>query len=65
MSEPSDARFWMPCHDDPSDKATAEIRVTVPDGYVAVSNGKLLGTDQPASGRSAGTGAKSILLRHI
>lgn len=50
MSEPSDARFWMPCHDDPSDKATADIRVTVPDGYVAVSNGKFLGTDQPANG---------------
>ncbi len=50
MSEPSDARFWMPCHDDPSDKATADIRVTVPDGYVAVSNGKLLGTDHPVAG---------------
>jgi aminopeptidase N len=42
MSEPSDARFWMPCHDVPTDKATAEIRVTVPAGYVAASNGKLL-----------------------
>jgi aminopeptidase N len=42
MSEPSDARFWMPCHDVPTDKATAEIRVTVPTGYVAASNGKLL-----------------------
>jgi aminopeptidase N len=50
MSEPSDARFWMPCHDDPSDKATAELYVTVPDGYVAVSNGKFMGTDQPGSG---------------
>lgn len=50
MSEPSDARFWMPCHDDPADKATAGIRVTVPDGYVAVSNGALVGTDVPATG---------------
>lgn len=42
MSEPSDARFWMPCHDEPWDKATAELRITVPSGYVAASNGKLV-----------------------
>ena len=42
MSEPSDARYWMPCHDEPWDKATAELRITVPEGYVAASNGKLI-----------------------
>lgn len=42
MAEPSDARFWMPCVDTPADKATAEIIVTVPAGYVAASNGRLL-----------------------
>lgn len=42
MSEPSDARYWMPCHDEPWDKATAELKITVPDGYVAASNGKLV-----------------------
>jgi aminopeptidase N len=42
MAEPSDARFWMPCVDTPTDKATAELFVTVPSGYVAASNGKLL-----------------------
>jgi aminopeptidase N len=41
FSEPSDARFWMPCYDEPWDKATAEIRVTVPQGYVPASNGLL------------------------
>ena len=50
MSEPSDARFWMPCHDVPTDKATAEIRVTVPAGYVAASNGKLMGVSQIGGG---------------
>ena len=44
MSEPSDARFWMPCYDEPWDKATPEINATVPVGYVAASNGVLIGT---------------------
>lgn len=43
MSEPFDARLWMPCFDDPSDKATCEINITVPVGYQAGSNGKLVG----------------------
>ena len=43
MSEPSDARDWMPCYDKPSDKALCEISVRVPDGYTAASNGLLVG----------------------
>ena len=50
MSEPSDARFWMPCYDEPWDKATAEINATVPAGYVAASNGVLLGVDNNLDG---------------
>jgi len=42
MSEPTDAHRWMPCYDDPSDKALAEVYVRVPDGYVAASNGELV-----------------------
>ena len=42
MSEPSDARFWMPCQDEPWDKATANISITVPAGFMAASNGKLV-----------------------
>lgn len=41
MSEPSDARYWMPCYDDPSDKALCAISVRVPNGFVAASNGTL------------------------
>ncbi len=43
MSEPSDARCWMPCYDEPWEKSTSEISITVPAGYAAASNGKLLG----------------------
>lgn len=46
MSEPSDARLWMPCYDDPSDKVTCEINATVPQGYTAGSNGLLVGVSQ-------------------
>lgn len=44
MSEPREARCWMPCYDEPWDKATASVTVTVPAGYVAASNGTLTGT---------------------
>lgn len=41
MSEPEDARFWMPCNDTPHDKADAKISVRVPKGYTVASNGYL------------------------
>ncbi len=42
MSEPFDARYWMPCFDEPYDKATMEMKLTVPQGFVAASNGLLI-----------------------
>jgi aminopeptidase N len=36
------ARYWFPCHDAPHQKATIEILATVPDGFAAVGNGRLL-----------------------
>lgn len=41
MSEPRDARHWMPCNDIPIDRATFEVKVDVPEGYTAVANGLL------------------------
>jgi len=41
MSEPYDARYWMPCYDEPFDKATAEMSITVPQGFTAASIGRL------------------------
>lgn len=37
-----DARYWFPCHDAPDAKMSSELRVTVPDGWVALSNGELI-----------------------
>ncbi len=40
-SEPSESRYWFPCHDVPWDKATAELHVTVPLGIEVASIGLL------------------------
>nr|WP_228509295.1 M1 family metallopeptidase [Herbiconiux sp. VKM Ac-1786] len=39
--QPRSAATWFPANDHPSDKATFAIRVSVPDGLTAVSNGRL------------------------
>jgi len=41
-SFPNGARHWFPCYDHPSDKATQEVIATVPAGYRALANGKLV-----------------------
>jgi len=35
-------RHWIPIYDYPNDKATSEVLVTVPEKYLAVSNGELV-----------------------
>ncbi|HZT43325.1 MAG TPA: M1 family metallopeptidase [Chthonomonadaceae bacterium] len=42
QGEAEDTRYWLPTYDEPDDKATSEARITVPHGYFALSNGKLL-----------------------
>ncbi|MBE0432817.1 T9SS type A sorting domain-containing protein [candidate division WOR-3 bacterium] len=43
LGEPWDARRWMPCYDEPYDKADygCVIKVTVPDTFVVCANGEL------------------------
>jgi aminopeptidase N len=43
LSEPYGSPTWWPCIDNPADKTTADMEITVPTGYVAVSNGLLQG----------------------
>jgi aminopeptidase N len=42
-----DARHWIPCHDKPHVKMTSELFVTVPNGFVALSNGELIDSKTP------------------
>ena len=44
VSEPDGARYWMPVNDHPRDKASYHMEITVPQKYVAVSNGVLTET---------------------
>jgi aminopeptidase N len=49
LSEPTFAPMWWPVKDDNTDKATADVRVTVPSGLTVASNG-LLVAEEPLSG---------------
>ncbi|MCS6898310.1 MAG: M1 family aminopeptidase [Myxococcales bacterium] len=45
-----DARYWFPCHDKPHLKQTTELRVKVPKGWYALSNGTLIGRTSEQDG---------------
>ena len=42
LSEPSGSMSWFPSNNHPTDKATYDIRITVPEGLTAASNGLLM-----------------------
>jgi len=44
-----DARHFIPCHDKPHVKMTSELRVSVPNGFVALSNGELIDSQTPTA----------------
>jgi len=50
QGEDEDSRFWFPCFDYPGQLATSEIRVQVPRGFKAISNGELLQTEAVTDG---------------
>ena len=43
MGEGLEARHWLPAHDWPNERWTSEINLTVPESYMGVANGALLG----------------------
>ena len=44
QGEDEDSRYWFPCFDYPGQLATSEIKVEVPQGLMAISNGELVET---------------------
>ncbi|MEO3862975.1 M1 family metallopeptidase [Acrocarpospora sp. B8E8] len=49
--EPNGAKTWFPSNDHPSDKATFDFTLTVPEGVTAIANGELAGTPQTKDGK--------------
>ena len=41
QSQPDDAPYWFPCFNYPGEKATSELIAEVPQGWFALSNGRL------------------------
>ncbi len=50
QGEDHDNHYWFPTYDFPNDKATWELIATVPRGFTAVSNGKLVSDTRAVSG---------------
>ncbi|MEB3341505.1 M1 family metallopeptidase [Okeania sp.] len=46
QGEDEDSRFWFPCFDYPGQLSTSEIRVKVPNKFLAISNGELIQTEE-------------------
>ncbi len=46
QGEDEESRYWFPCYDYPNDRATSEVIVTVPQKYMAISNGTLVETKE-------------------
>ncbi|MEW2357339.1 M1 family metallopeptidase [Spirillospora sp. NPDC029432] len=51
--QPSGAHTWFPSNDHPSDKATFDFQITVPQGLTAIANGE---PDGPVPGTGGGSG---------
>lgn len=43
QGEPEEAHHWFPSFDFPSDKATSETRIRIPEDMTVIGNGKLIG----------------------
>ena len=58
VNEPQGSPGWFPINDDPNDKATYDFAITVPEGNVAIGNGRLLSSVTTAA-RRPGAGART------
>lgn len=50
QGQDEDSRCWFPCRDYPDTRATTEVIVTAPEGFLAVSNGVLVSREPRANG---------------
>ncbi|MFI5806519.1 M1 family metallopeptidase [Streptomyces sp. NPDC051561] len=52
VGQPTGSMAWFPGNNHPSDKATYDIKITVPEGQTAVSNGELKTPPRTRNGRT-------------
>jgi aminopeptidase N len=52
QGEMEDNHFWFPCYDYPNDRATVDMRVTVNERFLAISNGTLVTTTHDRKSRT-------------
>jgi len=52
QGQPETNHLWFPCHDFPNERLTTEVVVTIPKGFDAVSNGRLLEVKKFPDGRT-------------
>jgi len=50
QGEQENNHWWFPCYDFPNDKSTWETFLTVPGGFTALGNGKLIGVQEYPGG---------------
>lgn len=58
--------YWFPCHDFPNERLTTELVVTVPEGFMASSNGRLVSHEhRTLDGASGGlSGGRKVEVWH-
>ncbi|MGC2331341.1 MAG: M1 family aminopeptidase [Candidatus Acidiferrales bacterium] len=50
QGEAEDTRYYIPLYDYPNDRTTSEMILTVPSGWITVSNGRLVGVKDESDG---------------
>jgi len=59
QGESEDTRFYLPTYDYPNDRLTTETILTVPESWLTVSNGKLVGVSEARDGMKTWTWKES------
>ena len=59
VGEPQGSPGWFPSNDNPRDKATYDIAVTVPDGLTAMATGRCSAKVPRAAGRRGSGGRRA------
>jgi aminopeptidase N len=59
QGESEDTRYYLPTYDYPNDRLTTETILTVPENWMTISNGKLIGVSEASDGMKTWTWRES------